>query len=315
MTNKTKIKIKILELNISEKRGVKKEPVKNITIDNLGVVDDAHRGSWHRQVTLLSKEAISEFEIKHNRKTYSWEFAVNILLEGLDISKVGLFDKIKINDTTVLEVTQIGKKPHNYDSPVMRDTGDNIMFKQGLFARVISGGDVKIGDNVEYIPRPLKIKVITLSDRASRGEYEDLSGPEIRKALDEYFADTRWKLEVSSTIIPDDEKKLEYELTSAKSDNFDFVFTTGGTGISPRDITPDVVTRMSDKIIPGVMDHIRIKYGSKKPNALLSRSVATVMGNSIVYTLPGSVKAVNEYMETILETAEHLLLMLHSVGH
>ena len=307
--------IRVAELNISEKRGMKKEPVDNITIDELGIVNDAHRGNWHRQVTLLSKEAVTAFEMKHNRKTYSWEFAVNILLEGLDISKVGLFDRIKINDDTVLEITQIGKKPHYYDSPVLKDTGENIMFDQGLFSRVISGGNITIGDTVEYIPRPLKIKVITLSDRASRGEYEDLSGPEIRKFLDEYFSTSRWKLEVSSVIIPDDEKMLEEELKKAKDENFDFIFTTGGTGISPRDITPDVVTKMSDKIIPGVMDHIRIKYGSKKPNALLSRSVATVMGNSIVYTLPGSVKAVREYMETILETAEHLLLMLRSVGH
>ena len=88
------------------------------------------------------------------------------------------------------------------------------------------------------------------------------------------------------------------------------IFTTGGTGIGPRDFTPEVVKTVMDKEIPGIMELIRIKYGQEKPNALLSRGVAGVMGNSLIYSLPGSVKAVNEYMSEITKTLQHLIFML-----
>jgi len=74
--------------------------------------------------------------------------------------------------------------------------------------------------------------------------------------------------------------------------NYDFIFTTGGTGIGHRDITVDVVKPLLDKEIPGIMDMIRMKYGMEKPNALISRSVAGLMNNTMVFTLPGSVRAV-----------------------
>ena len=91
------------------------------------------------------------------------------------------------------------------------------------------------------------------------------------------------------------------------------MITTGGTGIGPKDFTPDVIRPMLDKEIPGLMDHIRLKYGAEKPNALISRSIAGVMGNTLVFALPGSVKAVNEYMEEILKSFWHMIYMLHGI--
>jgi len=155
--------------------------------------------------------------------------------------------------------------------------------------------------------------VITVSDRASRGEYEDKSGPRIKELLAEFFADKRWHLRIESTVVPDDSAGLKAELVSARDKGVDVVFTTGGTGVGPRDITPEVVTSLADKIIPGIMEHIRAKFGESNPNALLSRSVAAVLGQTVVYTLPGSVKSVDEYMPEILRTMEHLILMLHGL--
>jgi len=106
---------------------------------------------------------------------------------------------------------------------------------------------------------------------------------------------------------------LEDLLHKAKEELDDLVITTGGTGIGPRDFTPDVVRTQLDKEIPGVMEVIRAKYGSGKPAALLSRSVAGVMGKSLVFTLPGSVKAVNEYMAEITGTLLHMIHMLHGL--
>ena len=161
--------------------------------------------------------------------------------------------------------------------------------------------------------RKLKTQVITLSDRASRGEYKDLSGPEIVAQVNNYFTKKEWAFETNIVVIPDDTELLEKMLLDAKSKKVDIIITTGGTGIGPRDFTPEVAKKVMEKEIPGIMENIRIKYGQNVPNALLSRGVAGVMGETQLYCLPGSLKAVKEYMSEILKTLEHLIFMLHGV--
>jgi len=162
------------------------------------------------------------------------------------------------------------------------------------------------------IEKKLNILIITLSDRASKGEYEDRSGPRITELTDDYFKKLGWQYKIVNEIIPDDADLLRKKLLEAKNE-FNIIFTTGGTGIGPRDITPEVVKPLLDKEIPGVMEMIRMKYGAEKPNALLSRGMAGVMGKSLIYTLPGSVKAVNDYMTEIIKTLEHLIYMQHGI--
>jgi molybdenum cofactor synthesis domain-containing protein len=189
------------------------------------------------------------------------------------------------------------------------------MPKEGIFCRVLKTGTVMTGDAITHLPRLLRFLVVTLSDRAYKGEYEDLSGPRVRDILSEFFKDKRWHMEIDSSLIGDEAGHLKRELVSARDACIDVVITTGGTGVGPRDITPDVVRPLCDKIVPGVMEQIRLKYGADKPNALLSRCIAGVMGQTLVYTLPGSVRAVGEYMEEILKTMEHLITMIHGLGH
>jgi molybdopterin adenylyltransferase len=189
------------------------------------------------------------------------------------------------------------------------------MPKAGIFSRVIRGGTLRTGDTIEYLPRPLNIRIITLSDRASRGIYKDESGPALQTSLEEFFTGKRWHPRYASVLIPDDKERLLLELQRAVDEQNDVVFTTGGTGIGPRDCTPDIVASFSDRLIPGIMDHIRLKYGDSLPSALLSRSIAAVKDRTLIYTLPGSVKAVQEYTREIAKTLEHALLMLHGVGH
>ncbi len=165
------------------------------------------------------------------------------------------------------------------------------------------------GDILSYQPRLFRFMVVTLSDRASMGDYEDISGPAIGKLLRKHFAAGNRKIFIENVIIPDDAVMLKDILVKSRKEKYDFIITTGGTGVGKRDITPDIVKPMLDKEIPGIMEMIRVKYGSKKPNALLSRGVAGLIGSSFVYTLPGSVKAVNEYMSEIIKTMEHLVYM------
>jgi molybdenum cofactor synthesis domain-containing protein len=162
------------------------------------------------------------------------------------------------------------------------------------------------------LPLKFEVLVITLSDRAYRGEYEDLSGPKIKAMISEYFSSIGWDLSITLTLIPDDTTILR-ELLMSAGNIHNIVITTGGTGIGPRDITVETVTPLLTKEIPGIMEFIRIKYGTEKPNALLSRGVAGIIGKSLIYTLPGSVRAVNEYMTEILKTLKHTVYMQYGI--
>jgi molybdenum cofactor synthesis domain-containing protein len=184
---------------------------------------------------------------------------------------------------------------------------------EGIFCRVISGGVLKAGDILQYNPKILHCKIITLSDRASSGEYEDKSGPLIAKMVASYFQEAGRMTTFENILIPDDAVILKDTMNNCIGKYPDIIITTGGTGIGRRDITPDVIKPMLDKDIPGIMEMIRVKYGMQFPNALISRSFAGVTGNTLVYGLPGSPKAVREYLDEILGTVEHSLLMLYEI--
>ncbi|MFA6400761.1 MAG: MogA/MoaB family molybdenum cofactor biosynthesis protein [Salinivirgaceae bacterium] len=170
-----------------------------------------------------------------------------------------------------------------------------------------------LGQKLAHKPKIFSIRVVTLSDRAHRGVYEDKSGPAIVKLVTEYFEINNKKSEANSTIIPDNTDELSLILEECKIAQTDVLITTGGTGISQRDITIETVIEHIDKEIPGIMEMIRLKYGAQNPNALLSRSIAGTMNQTLVYTLPGSPQAVKEYLQEIFLTLDHLLYMIHGI--
>jgi molybdopterin adenylyltransferase len=304
--------MKVISVNISEKKGTIKLPVDHILLDKKGARGDAHSGEWHRQVSLLAVESIHKFTGQAGREIKCGEFAENITTEGLELWNTHPLDRIIIGEVE-LEVTQIGKECHGTSCAIFKEVGNCVMPKEGIFARVRKNGSVKAGDTFKYFPKVFNIQVITLSDRASRGEYEDLSGPRIAELVSGYFEDIGWKCNIDNTLIPDDAGELESLVAGFVNAGVDFIFTSGGTGIGPRDITVDTIQPMLQKEIPGIMELIRYKYGSLKPNALISRAVAGVSGKTLIYTLPGSVKAVNEYCAEILSTLKHSILMLHGI--
>jgi len=306
------MKIKVLSVNTSEKKGTVKRPVEQIQLTEIGVVGDAHSGKWHRQVSMLAAESIAKFSAEAKR-TITWgEFAENITTEGLLLHECRPLDRFR-NDQVELEVTQIGKKCHGDNCSIFREVGNCVMPKEGIFARVVNSGNLKAGAELEYLPKVVNIHVITLSDRASAGEYADKSGPQIKNLAQTFFAGIKRTISVTNHLIPDDPEQLTMLLKSAIKQQVDVIFTTGGTGIGPRDITPETVRPLLDKEIPGIMELIRVKYGMEKPAALLSRGVAGVSGNTLIYTLPGSVKAVTEYCAEILPTIEHSMYMLAAI--
>lgn len=161
------------------------------------------------------------------------------------------------------------------------------------------------------LPEKFLVHVITLSDRVHIGGYTDLSGPAVVKYVKYAMAAAGWQCEIRQSVLPDEAVALKAALLAKPA--ADLIITTGGTGIGPRDITPEVVRPLLTKEIPGIMEQIRVKYGMKNPGALLSRGVAGAINNTLIYTLPGSVKAVHEYMAEIVKSMEHTFCMLYGI--
>ncbi len=304
--------IKVLSVNISKEKGTIKLPVKEITLDENGIQEDAHAGDWHRQISLLSQESIDKFGGLENRLFKYGEFAENITTQGINLTKVSLFDKFIIGDVQ-LEVTQIGKKCHGGTCAIFQEVGKCVMPKEGIFCRVLSGGIITPDANIEYIKNPLKVNIITLSDRAYNGEYEDKSGPKIKELLTSHFNNSHFSAEFANILIPDSATQLKSEINKAILNKSDIIITTGGTGIGARDITVDTIKPLLDKEILGIMEAIRVKYGQTIPSALLSRSIAGMIENSLIYTLPGSVNAVTEYINEITRSLNHAILTIKNI--
>ncbi len=301
----------IISLNSSVKNGTIKLPVGQAEITVNGMAGDSHAGNWHRQISLLGTESYRKVAEKSKLELAYGSFAENITTEGMILHEAKIFDRLE-HEEVILEITQIGKKCHK-GCEIQKKIGDCVMPLEGIFCRVIRGGMLKEGMTFTHLPREIRVQIITLSDRASTGEYTDRSGPRAEEIMSDYFKSSGRHFSISRSILPDDKDLIEDAFRRCLREEADMIITTGGTGIGPRDITPDVVKPLLDKELPGIMEHIRTLYGKEKPNALISRSIAGVMGKSLVYVLPGSVKAVNEYLAEITPTIEHSLRMLYGI--
>jgi len=155
----------------------------------------------------------------------------------------------------------------------------------------------------------VKVAVVTISDRASRGEYEDLSGPEIERLVLARFPDA----EVSRRVVPDDPGAILAALEAGSA--ADVILTTGGTGLSPRDITPEVTKGFCDREAPGIAEALRTLSYAETPAAMLSRGYAGLKGSCLVVNFPGSVKAGSRCMEVLGPVLEHALRMIRGEGH
>ncbi|MFA7200603.1 MAG: molybdenum cofactor synthesis domain-containing protein [Bacteroidales bacterium] len=304
----------IRSVNISKKTGTVKTAVPSIELDACGVKTDAHSGSWHRQVSLLGEEAYDTMQLDPKEFPFG-SFAENITTTGTpatdvpDLKHCRIGDRFRCGDV-LLEVTQIGKKCHGPGCPIHIKAGHCVMPKEGIFARVLSGGTLQAGDKLEYEPKTYQVHIITLSNRAYEGIYEDRSGPELERLITSFCEQHQWPVAVTRTVLPDDPKRLEKLLKEAITNEVDMVFTTGGTGLGPSDITAGVVKPLLDREIPGLMEYIRITYGKDNPKALLSHSLAGVAGKTLIFTLPGSVRAVGEYFSEISRSLTHMVYMV-----
>ena len=157
----------------------------------------------------------------------------------------------------------------------------------------------------------IKVAILTVSDSCSQQKREDVSGQTIRNMLD---AD---KFEICEyKVVPDEHQSIKKELTCfADEVKVDIVLTTGGTGLGPRDVTPEATAAVCEKKVPGLAETMRFEGLKKTKNAMLSRGVAGIRGNTLIINLPGSPKAVKESLEVILAVLPHARDMLLGRGH
>ena len=297
---------KVIAVCISEKKGTVKTDVGNCRIiQDYGLENDAHAGSG-RQVSLLSYEKFSEFKETNAGRVeiVPGVFGENLLVEGFDFKTLPIGTRFKCGDC-ILELMQIGKSCHT-GCEISKIAGKCIMPVEGVFARVIEGGVVSNGDEFTMISRPYRACILTASDRSFNGEREDLSGPCISKIIGEAGYEV-----ISTSLCPDDEDvladtliKMCYELKP------DVIFTTGGTGLSPRDHMPEATKKVAHRDVPGIAEYMRLKSMEITPNAMLSRGVSVIRDNTLIINLPGSPKAVSECLSFILPSLQHGLGLL-----
>lgn len=286
---------------VSEKKGTAKKNIgKAVFIENYGLENDAHAGNWHRQVSLLSYDEVEKFRAR-GANVADGAFGENLLVEGFDFKTFPVGTIFKCNEV-ILEITQIGKKCHS-ECEIYHQVGDCIMPREGVFAKVIHGGSIAVGDElvVEAVEKKFRTGIITASDKGSAGEREDLSGPALRDIIEAEGYET-----VSLKVLPDDEESIYQEIVRlADEEKVDVIFTTGGTGLSPRDHTPEATMRAATQNVPGIAEAIRAYSLSITPRAMLSRAVSVMRGRTLIINLPGSPKAVKESLEYILPTLAH----------
>ena len=293
----------VVAVNISEKKGIRKHEVPYIDLlPHHGIVGDAHAGDWHRQVSLLAEESVDTMR-KLGLTLNAGAFAENINTIGIELKTLPVGTVLQIGPA-VLRVTQIGKECHN-DCVIKQQTGECIMPHEGVFARVLHGGTLHVGDEMILLPPeedpPLRAAVITLSDKGARGEREDKSGPLIVEML----TAAGYKVE-ETMILPDEAKALKAQLIRlADGRQVNLILTTGGTGFSPRDITPEATYAVATRSAPGIAEAMRYHSLSITPRGMLSRAASVLRGKTLIVNLPGSPKAVQENLEYILPSLEH----------
>lgn len=329
---------KIVALCISEARGTVKHAVPQVKlIKDYGIEGDAHAGHWHRQVSLLSAEQVEAFnqriacsntQILEKAKLTTLDakesdniaepgetekaiiepaiegtFGENILVSGIDLRQLPVGSTLTAG-AVILKLSQIGKECHSH-CQIFHRVGDCIMPREGVFATVEQGGVLTLGMPITvHLPAadaPLRAAVVTLSDKGSRGERVDTAGPSAAELL----AAAGYEV-VEQVLLPDVQAKIERELKRlADSRQVDLIITTGGTGMAPRDVTPEATLAVATRSVPGIAEAIRAGSLAITKRAMLSRGVSVLRNSTLIVNLPGSKKAVEEALEIVLPVLEH----------
>ena len=304
---------KIIAVCTSERKGIQKHDVHTAHFSvNWGIDGDAHAGRWHRQVSLLSADKIEVFN-QRGANVVPGAFGENLVVDGFDFRALPVGTLLRCGDV-LLEMTQIGKECHSH-CEIYKKMGECIMPREGVFERVITPGTISVGDEMSIEKReghfPWQAAVITLSDKGAAGERKDESGPAVAKRLREAGYAV-----VEELLIPDDAAALKLELARlCDQRRLDLILTTGGTGCSTRDTTPEATLAVADRNVPGIAEAMRAASMKITPHAMISRAVSVIRGKTLIINLPGSPTACMENMDVFMDTIPHAMGLLRNEVH
>lgn len=300
----------VLSVNVSAAAGVQKAPVAEARlVAGHGLEGDAHAGDWHRQVSLLADESAARMRAA-GAEVGPGAFGENLTTSGLAVPALPVGTRLRVGEAALLEVTQIGKECHDRCA-IFALVGDCVMPREGIFARVLEGGVVRPGDRVAVERASLiHAAVLTVSDKGARGEREDESGAVLEAALRELGV-----AEVRRDLVPDEQERIAAALRRwADETPVNLVLTTGGTGLTVRDVTPEATRAVIDREAPGFAEAMRAGSLAVTPHAMLSRAVSGLRGRTLIINMPGSPRACREQFALIAPALPHAVEKLLDLG-
>jgi len=301
----------IIAVCLSEDKHTRKHDVgAGCLIANFGLEGDAHAlRNWHRQVSMLALESINKMR-SQGLDVGPGDFAENITTEGLELYTLPIGTRLRLGAEAVGEVSQIGKECHDRCN-IYRQAGNCVMPREGIFIKVLQSGAIKNGDPMSVDDSIITAGIIIASDAGFAGTREDKSGPAVAETIKKIGA-----LTLETAIVPDDIDLLKQNMCRmADESGYDLILTSGGTGFSPRDITPEATLSIIERQSPGLTEAMRAASLQLSPHAMLSRGVAGIRGKSLIINLPGSPKAVRECLEVILPALPHGIEVLRGLAN
>jgi molybdopterin adenylyltransferase len=253
-------------------------------IRGAGVLGDCGAPTSHRQLAVIAEETLGARP--------PGTAGENLVTRALGLGGLTEGRRLRIGESAVVQVTELAAR-----------TGEGAAL---WFARVLRDGVVTPGDAVRTDPAfdSPRFAVVTLSDRAATGTRADESGALAAMLLASMVGSGL----VSRDVLPDDADLLAARLIALADDDVcDLIVTTGGTGLSPRDVTPEATTAVIDRQVPGIAEAIRMAGLAKTPHAMLSRAVCGQRGATLIVNLSGSPKAVREQLEVLRPVLAHIL--------
>ncbi len=299
---------KLLHICVSATKGIAKHevPGARITVEH-GLEGDAHAGEWHRQVSLLAHVDIETMRAK-GLALEPGAFGENLVVDGLQTDQLGVGSRLRIGPV-LLELTQIGKVCHTRCA-IYYSTGDCIMPRTGLFARVLEGGELIPGASVEVVHRiarsVIQAAVITISESSAAGAAFYTAAPALSELL---RAGLQARIAWTQTIA------CEIELISAALKELcdrrvDLVITIGSAGKSARDVAPEATRNVVDRGLAEIIAAMRTVSAEEDAIALLTPAVGGARRETLIVNLSGSLNSAMESLNAMLPALPDTVKML-----